>query len=726
MKLSQFSPEVGKNILQGKIIPSVTVESAGGNTSGVKAMGNAFGAVAEIVDRQWTKDQNDKVFDALNDYEQQKNTALYDENNGLFYTMQGKSAEGLQQAWQDQESKIRQSVMEKYGIKSNYAVSAFKKQVEPSYTSTLKSIDNQQRSEMEKYTANQDSVDFTNTTNQMIGNPKDIPALLGGYMQRADARGAGLGIDPTAQKVWKQGQLDKAASSVLQTMVENNDYENGISTLALMKTLGANAETLNKYDNAFRKQKDVKIAGNLIDRAIADNPNLIYDTDENILAYFKKMHPYQDISGSDLGNRIAEFAEKSYTLGDHWKGTVTDDDSIQCDSWTADVYKKTGLFPDGTITRASDFGSAYHQTGDGYKPQPGDFIDGEKHVGIYLGNNRYMARNSSGGIHIGTMEEWNEWFGDPIGYGSVAEAAGEGSTSPEVAAARQEALGNEFLNQIHKKRQAADQQNNQIIESVRNTIISMNQNGNSKQDIFNYLSNMRDMNPTLAHSGTFQNLMLNYSTIPKASSGLSGTGQAVTKMSALDIRDIEALIGNRLNSQDDLSEFIYDQVSKGRVFSDSTIVSLQSKMDDYEHGTGKYAIKIETSKAEVAASMGINSKDISDMDYNVAKSQTQEWAIQYNNENGRYPSQVEVQKYLQSELQMDKIGGTGYTSSAKMGAAGIEYISRPPADSDSLREVKFHDNGKVHVLTDVEVDAILEGRATQSEADDWDTENRRS
>ena len=324
------------------------------------------------------------------------------------------------------------------------------------------------------------------------------------------------------------------------------------------------------------------------------------------------------------------------------------------------------------------------------------------------------------------MEEWNEWFGDPIGYGSVAEAAGEGSTSPEVAAARQEALGNEFLNQIHKKRQAADQQNNQIIESVRNTIISMNQNGNSKQDIFNYLSNMRDMNPTLAHSGTFQNLMLNYSTIPKTSSGSSGTGQAVTKMSALDIRDIEALIGNRLNSQDDLSEFIYDQVSKGRVFSDSTIVSLQGKMDDYEHGTGKYAIKIETSKAEVAASMGINSKDISDMDYNVAKSQTQEWAIQYNNENGRYPSQVEVQKYLQSELQMDRTGGTDYTSRAKMGAAGIEYILRAPADSDGLREVKFHDNGKVYVLTDMEVNAILEGRATQSEADDWDTENRRS
>lgn len=61
--------------------------------------------MAEIVDRQWQKDQNDKVFDALNDYEQQKNTALYDENNGLFYTMQGKSAEGCSRRGRSRKAK---------------------------------------------------------------------------------------------------------------------------------------------------------------------------------------------------------------------------------------------------------------------------------------------------------------------------------------------------------------------------------------------------------------------------------------------------------------------------------------------------------------------------------------------------------------------------------------------------------------------------------------------
>lgn len=731
MKLSQFAPEINRNILQGKVMPSVTMESAGGDTSGLKSMGNALGIVAGIIDKQWTKDQNDKVFDALNDYEQQKNSTLYDEKNGLFYTMQGKSAEGLQQAFQEQENKIRQSVIEKYKLNSNYAMAAFKKQIEPSYTSTLKAIDNQQRSEMEKYTGNQDTVDFNNTVNQMIGNPKSIPALLGGYMQRTGARAEGLGIDPAAQQIFKQGQLDKAASSVLEPMAENNDYENGISAMAYFKTLGASAGTLSKYDNVFRKQKNVKIASSLVDRALQENPNLIYDTDENARAVFRKMHPLEKVSGNDIGKTIAEFAEKNYTIGDHWMGTVTDDDSIQCDSWTADVYRQKGVFPDGTITRASDFGNAYHKAGTDYTPQPGDFIDGEHHVGIYLGDNRYMARNSSGGIHIGTMEEWDEWFGKPIGYGSVAEVMGEGSTSPEVAEARQQALEDEFLNDVHKARQAADQQNAQTMEGIRDTIISMNQNGSTRQDIFNYLSNMKDMNPGLGRYSPFSNLLLNYSVVPKTSSGGTAAGgsagsSGAVKMNALDVQNVKALIGNGLNSQDDLLEFINDQVSKGRAFSDSTIVSLQKEMDDYTNGSGKYAIQIHATRGDVIAEMGVDGKSITDLEFNVAKDQTREWAIQYNNENGRYPSQVELRKFLESELAMEQVGGTDYTSRAQEGAAGIEYIMRSSTDRDALREVKFHDSGKVYLLTDMETNAILEGRASETDADEWDTENRRS
>ncbi len=126
-----------------------------------------------------------------------------------------------------------------------------------------------------------------------------------------------------------------------------------------------------------------------------------------------------------FGGDVAKTATENYKEGDQWMGSVTKDPNIQCDSYTADVYADTGIMPHkkGQITTADDWkaGNAYHEAGDGYELQPGDYIDGKTHVGIYLGNGMYRARNSSGGIHTGTMEEWNELFGEPIGYGSVNE-----------------------------------------------------------------------------------------------------------------------------------------------------------------------------------------------------------------------------------------------------------------------------------------------------------------
>ena len=70
MKLSQFSGDINKNIMQGKIIPTTTLESAGGNTAGLTTLGKAVGAVSDMLGKVWLKDQNDKIFDAKNDYEQ--------------------------------------------------------------------------------------------------------------------------------------------------------------------------------------------------------------------------------------------------------------------------------------------------------------------------------------------------------------------------------------------------------------------------------------------------------------------------------------------------------------------------------------------------------------------------------------------------------------------------------------------------------------------------------
>ncbi len=157
-----------------------------------------------------------------------------------------------------------------------------------------------------------------------------------------------------------------------------------------------------------------------------------------------------------VGDAIVNFAKGNYKEGDQWMGKVTKDSRIQCDSWAADVYAKTQIMPhkEGQIMTAEDWkaGNAYHPAGDGYMPHKGDYIDGKGHVGIYLGDGKYMARNSSGGIHTGTMEEWNHLFGAPIGYGSVAQyvAFKQQEKQREEQEAYQKRSGEEFFKGAEK------------------------------------------------------------------------------------------------------------------------------------------------------------------------------------------------------------------------------------------------------------------------------------
>ncbi len=266
------------------------------------------------------------------------------------------------------------------------------------------------------------------------------------------------------------------------------------------------------------------------------------------------------------------------------------------------------------------------------------------------------------------------------------------------------------------------------MKGIRDTIIAMNQAGNSRQDIFNYLSNMKDMNPGLDEYSPFGNLLMSYSVIPKTSSsggsGGSGNGssggQNYTKMGAMDMKNAEALIGNGINSQDDLNTFIGAQMQAGRVFTDSQVVSLQNSMDDYTNGSGKYAVQIETNKSEVCAAMGKNPNSISDLEYNVAKSQVKAWAVQYNNENRRWPTQVEIRNQLIEELTINKPGGTKETSQAQQGAAGVDYV----LDKGDYRELRFNSDPSVYKLTPEQVDQIMAGKASASDAADWDSENK--
>ena len=131
--------------------------------------------------------------------------------------------------------------------------------------------------------------------------------------------------------------------------------------------------------------------------------------------------------GENIGEAMVKEADAH--AGEQWRGIDAgfDDNSTwesQCSSWVSYMMNKHGITsvnsPNGD-TLMGQAGSAYHA---GEAPlNAGDIINWRGHVGIYDGNGGYIARNSRGGVHHGTMEEAQQYFGAVLGRVDIKELA---------------------------------------------------------------------------------------------------------------------------------------------------------------------------------------------------------------------------------------------------------------------------------------------------------------
>ena len=138
----------------------------------------------------------------------------------------------------------------------------------------------------------------------------------------------------------------------------------------------------------------------------------------------------------DIGDFVSKIAQTDFSEGEQWVSDLVEDTTKQCAIWVSTLYKKAGiegLYSVNGDELVNQFGSAYHANDGTYNVRAGDLINWQNHVGISLGDGRYMARNSQGGVHIGTMEEAKQFFGDVLGYGSIEEFTGGQKVEIEVS-----------------------------------------------------------------------------------------------------------------------------------------------------------------------------------------------------------------------------------------------------------------------------------------------------
>lgn len=198
-----------------------------------------------------------------------------------------------------------------------------------------------------------------------------------------------------------------------------------------------------------------------------------------------------------IGQVVADLAA-SHPEGEQWMSPLVEDARVQCAAFVSALYQEAGIQGINSVNGndlVNQFGTAYHSAGDGYVPHVGDMIDWKDHVGIYAGNGEYIARNSSGGVHRGSMEEGNAWFGNPLGYGSVSEYTGGKTVMSTV-----DANGKTISDSLKKLEQAKEEamrlfqtMNDEITKETQSSYMSgmseIAENIRKKQAEINKLSN---------------------------------------------------------------------------------------------------------------------------------------------------------------------------------------------------------------------------------------------
>ncbi|WP_288802519.1 hypothetical protein, partial [uncultured Dialister sp.] len=148
-----------------------------------------------------------------------------------------------------------------------------------------------------------------------------------------------------------------------------------------------------------------------------------------------------------LGEIAAQKALDAYNAapGSQWLNPdLTTDMNNSCAAFVSTMYGAAGVMTDLTASGNNldamfqSVQGGWHAAGEFYSPSPGDYVSGPGHVGMYVGNNTVISRDSKGGLQQHDLDQWKDEFGF-IGYGSVAALTG-GRTATQTVDANGRAI----------------------------------------------------------------------------------------------------------------------------------------------------------------------------------------------------------------------------------------------------------------------------------------------
>lgn len=720
MKLTQYDSTINRNLSNAKINPITDPNAYGANVTGTEALGNALGQVIDARTKAWMKDQNDRVVDATNEYNRQINSLLYDEKNGLTNTMQGKNAEGLQAAYQQNEEKIRQQIMRQYGISSEYANRAFRNQVETSITSNLDSIDKFQRKEFLSYASNQMTEMNENAINSIVRSPDSFESVYGNMETTSRAIMAGTGMDEKSIDIKQRSILDHTAETVLSTLAASNDYERGNKLIGQLRARGGNEVILKKYETLFTGKKVAKNTKDSAETWLNNHPEMMGKSKEEVWEAYRKENPLQLPAQSNetaLG-RIGDTIAKELGWDPSWGFAIAAHESGRGESAPGNNYfgykwDGEGEYQELNTWERDENGNAYSTTAKfkKYATPEESAMSYVNWIKTYCTPEEIKGVKSPADVvHI--MKKHGYFTDHEESYAaSATELAKEYSApvpmSDEEKAALEETERNSFFSVFGEHLQAKKAKETEMMNNLQIQLMDMTENGTSNEDMYEFIKSKGVENPELLNNGSYRSLRLSALKAVKGEDAYGGFGTKENQNKAfekymnrigVDILDKKTLDEDLKNAAEIL----------GKAFRPEQIIELEQELTRAQAGAGKYAIKIDEDKNDVMDITGLTKPEIEKY-FPEAKKIVMQKAFEFKSKNRREPNQFE-RKNMWIEAYTQKKVGPDY---------GFFGMSTPEASDAQLMQMGIKEYHMTY--DDKGIDAVdYYGRHHYIPAEDWD------
>lgn len=626
MKFTQFTPEVNLNITQAKVQAVDNPAAYGANQSGNQAIMQGLEKVKAVIHEQWQKGENDRVIKAVHDLNDEVNKKLWDEKDGIIYTMQGADAAGLQAAYEKIYREARDKVMQNRGIRSNYATQAFNQQADTFNSSNLSLIDKYQRKGMEDDAKSQQDGAYNDMINATAKDPKNAAKFIETYISSVKAIQAGLHTPDAQTNVFIKNQLNNSAQDSLTTALQAGDYDGGLQAIKEYRRYGVNENILKRMENALKSKQITKETQKGTKEYIANNPQLLKGTKEDAYIAFRKDNPIQfKRKGIATGNPEYDKYDNVYSAVQKELGW--DDETTRL--FKSAGFQESSFNPNAVSSDGADGRGIYQFDADTARENgldPADRFDPEKNIRAaaymferrrkkYGGDNEMALLAHNGGE--GGIEYARKAGYHTLVYEKEKYLYGDEPTQDQIDKYMEDDR-NAFYAEFEIEKREMRERTNALLDDIRTNIFRMENNNASGSEKLVYLKEQLNLHPELESEGQFQTLYINAKAAQTketaAASGNFVNNGALRQGTKDEMDGIRSLIGRDINNVAQLDVWLRDEAKKGIGFSGAQYDELKREVEEAEHGTGKYSINFDDIDAsQVADYMGVKQSDIKEL-----------------------------------------------------------------------------------------------------------------